>query len=194
MKIELLQCDRGHFYTTAQGRCPLCFAESAPVIVPEELDLPEQPIPIPETRPEIFQAPIFEPDDISVTTPAYEEPGLAALSVDPVVGWLVCTAGPDRGASWRLHSGTNFIGRKRDMDVCIPGDEMITGDKACAVSYDERSRTFFIEDGNGRNNIYLNGKILRTSEDLVIYDRISIGSTELMLIPFCTEQFNWSDI
>lgn len=198
MKVELLQCERGHFYTSAQGRCPLCFGGNEPALVPEELDLPveiPQTIPeMPEFSPNVYRQPSPEVEDVTSTTPWFENQNPVFERTDPVVGWLVCTKGPRKGNCWRLHTGTNFIGRGLDMDVCITGDQMISSSRACAVSYDERSRSFFLEGGDGRNNIYLNDRVLRRAEDLVIYDRISIGNTELILIPFCGEQFSWSEV
>ena len=32
--------------------------------------------------------------------------------LDPVVGWLVCIAGPDKGRDYRIHSERNFLGRE----------------------------------------------------------------------------------
>lgn len=201
MKVELLQCERGHFYTSLQGRCPICSGGDVAVTAPEDVHFPDSNKEMPKTSPEIPEfVPVFEPpvkndiEDISVTTPWFENSNPELSKADPVVGWLVCTAGPEKGQSWRLHTGTNFIGRSQDMDVRIINDQMISSRNACSVSYDERSRTFFIEGGDGRNNIYINSSILRSAQDLVIYDRISIGSTELMLIPFCGEQFSWSEV
>ena len=39
--------------------------------------------------------------------------------VNPVVGWLVCLEGPDRGHDYPLRAGTNAIGRSPSMEVCI---------------------------------------------------------------------------
>lgn len=112
---------------------------------------------------------------------------------DPIVGWLICVKGPNRGKDYRLHSGTNFIGRSKQMDVCIEGDATISSKNAASISYDDRSKSFFIQKGEVRNLIYLNGRPVRSDADLVIYDKIEIGSTALLFIPLCGEQFNWQD-
>lgn len=113
---------------------------------------------------------------------------------DPVVGWLVCVKGPDMGKDYRLHSGTNFIGRSERMDVCIKNDNAISRSAAASISYDDRSRTFFIQKGEVRNLIYLNGRALRADADLSIYDRIEIGNTMLVFVPLCGQQFNWQEV
>ena len=113
---------------------------------------------------------------------------------DPIVGWLICIKGPNRGKDYRLHSGTNFIGRSPKMDVCIENDMTISRENAASISYDDRTKTFFVQKGEVRNLIYLNGKAVRMDGDLKLYDRIEIGATELIFVPLCGEQFNWQDI
>ena len=49
-------------------------------------------------------------------------PGMVA-GFTPVVGWLVCTEGPDRGHDYRIRTGYNHIGRAEHMDICIRGDK-----------------------------------------------------------------------
>lgn len=141
------------------------------------------------TNPGMYQP---QMDDIGVTT-VQPLDGIST-GADPVVGWLVCVKGPDMGKDYRLHSGTNFIGRSERMDVCIKNDTAISRESAASVSYDDRSRTFFIQKGEVRNLIYLNGRALRSDADLAIYDRIEIGNTMLVFVPLCGQQFNWQEV
>lgn len=113
---------------------------------------------------------------------------------DPIVGWLVCVSGPNRGRDYRLHSGTNFIGSSKEMDICIENDNTISRRKAASVSYDDIGKVFFIQKGEGRNLIYLNGAAVRSDADLAIYDRIRIGSTELIFVPLCCDKFTWQEV
>ena len=112
---------------------------------------------------------------------------------DPIVGWLVCVKGPNRGRDYRLHSGTNYIGSSKEMDVCIENDATISRRRAASISYDDMGKVFFIQKGEGRNLIYLNGSAVRSDADLAIYDHIVIGSTELVFVPLCCDQFTWQD-
>ena len=132
----------------------------------------------------------WEIEDYGQTLPAMmcEKAGF-----DPVVGWLICVKGPNRGRDYRLHSGSNFIGRSKSMDVCIENDQTISNRNHASVSYDERSKTFYIAKGEVRNLIYLNGKPVRSDADLVSYDRIEIGNTELLFVALCSDRFNWQD-
>ncbi len=113
---------------------------------------------------------------------------------DPIVGWLVCVKGPNRGKDYRLHSGTNFIGRSKEMDVCIEHDQTISKRNAAMLTYDDRSKMFFIQKGEVRNLMYLNGKPALSVVDIHKFDRIEIGATELVFIPLCGEEFNWQDV
>lgn len=113
---------------------------------------------------------------------------------DPIVGWLVCVSGPNRGKDYRLHSGTNFIGSDKKMDVCIENDHTISRRNAASISYDDQEKVFFVQRGDGRNLIYLNGKAVRNDADLVIYDQIKIGETELVFVPLCCDKFTWQDM
>ncbi len=126
--------------------------------------------------------------------PTMPDPINGVTGFDPIVGWLVCVKGPNRGKDYRLHSGTNFIGRSPEMDVCIQNDDAISKRNAASISYDDRTRSFFIQKGEVRNLLYLNGKPVRSDADLVKYDRIEIGSTELLFVPLCGEGFSWQEI
>ena len=77
------------------------------------------------------------------------------------------------------------------MDVCIENDQTISKKNAASISYDDRSKTFFIQKGEVRNLLYLNGKPVRSDADIVAYDRLEIGSTELVFLPLCGENFDW---
>ena len=59
--------------------------------------------------------------------------------MDPVVGWLVCLAGPDRGKDFRLHAEKNFIGRAPNMDVCVAGDETVSRERHAMVIFDPKT-------------------------------------------------------
>lgn len=244
--MQIVQCEKGHFYDSALGHCPQCAEEAqnggasmgfdAGVTAPTSIgstapvsDMggygattpigPTQPTDdIPMTPPAGFGYPGSSGDPgrtVPVTQPGFttgdfggktsggwqvEDYGPTEVSgidgktgFDPIVGWLVCTSGPNRGKDYRLHSGTNFIGSSKKMDVCIDGDRTISHENAASISYDDREKIFFVQKGDSRNLIYLNGKAVRSDADLAIYDRLTIGSTELVFVPLCCETFTWQD-
>ena len=204
MRMEIKKCGKGHFYSSEYEQCPFCSGN-----VDKGTDAPEwemDPEVKPEKVPQKPAEPVIEkkptPEGPWVKSAVVEKygdtepdwfPGKDTMGCDPVVGWLVCIQGPNRGQAYRLHSGTNFIGRGKQSDVCIDGDMSISNKNHASVSYDERERVFYITKGEVRNPTYLNGKALRSDADLVIYDHIEIGNTELVFVPLCGDQFNWQD-
>ena len=114
------------------------------------------------------------------------------IGIDPVVGWLVCTEGADRGRDYRLHSEKNFIGRSEHMDVCIRGDETISRENHAIVSFNPRNNTFKLQPGDGRGLVYLNGENIDTPWQLKSYDGIELGRTKFMFVPFCSDHFTWN--
>ena len=110
---------------------------------------------------------------------------------DPVVGWMVCISGPNRGQDYRIHAGNNRVGRNPKNDIYIKGDLTVSGENNCTISYDNRSRRFFLAAGTGKNLIYVNGEIVFNSVELHAYDVVTVGNTELIVIPLCGEKFSW---
>ncbi len=112
---------------------------------------------------------------------------------DPVVGWLVCVKGQEKGADYRLRAKTNLIGRSREMDVQLKGDDTVSSDTHAKVDYDVLNNDFYLIPGNNRNTIYLNGRPVYAAQQLQAYDRLRFGDTELLFVPFCCERFRWDE-
>lgn len=115
------------------------------------------------------------------------------MGIDPVVGWLVCVNGKEKGRDYRIHSDNNFIGRSEKMDICVRGDETISREKHAVVSYDSSDRIYYFSPGEGRNIVRYNGKAIFQTVELNMYDRIVIGKTELVFMPLCGHDFDWSN-
>jgi hypothetical protein len=113
------------------------------------------------------------------------------IGIDPVVGWLVCIEGPDRGRDYRLHSEKNFIGRSEKMDICIRGDDSISRENHAIVSFNPRNASFKLQPGEGRGLVYLNSNDIDVPVILNPYDLMELGQTKLMFIPFCGVKFQW---
>ncbi len=115
------------------------------------------------------------------------------IGVEPVVGWLVCTEGEYKGESFKLKSGRNFIGRAANMDVVLSADHSISRFKHAAVIYEPRSRQFIVTAGESRELCYLNGEVVLSNMKMEAYDVLNLGSTSLMLVPFCGKRFSWEE-
>lgn len=135
---------------------------------------------------------LVRPSSLSREQGKEDSPGQAGVE-EPVVGWLVVTEGPGMGKSLCIGIGQNPIGRESDNRiVCNFGDKTISRHKHLSVSYDQRSRQFFVVPGDSSNMSYLNEQVILAPASLNAYDQIRLTeSTALCFIPFCGERFSW---
>lgn len=116
----------------------------------------------------------------------------------PVVGWLICVKGPDLGQDFRLRAGYNNISRSPDREVVL-SDGKISKSTVGWVLYTQECRDFDIgaekKDKGTTNVMFVNEKKLLPGDHHTLkhYDRIRLGDTELLFIPFCGEDFDWED-
>lgn len=111
----------------------------------------------------------------------------------PVVGWLVAVEGPCRGTDYRIHTGYNYIGREVG-DICIHGDNTISAEKDANVTYVPQTKRFYIAHELGKNVLLVNDlPVIGGSMELHNYDRITIGTTQLVFVGLCGEQFSWGE-
>lgn len=186
-------CPNGHYYDSDRyAQCPYCKAPDstlpssgggeigATMPLPKDyldnLDKPAAPAPA-------AAAPVMEktmrlmPED---------------MQIEPVVGWIVCIEGPDKGKDYRLHSGNNFVGRSGSADVTLSGKYVSSENHFC-ISYDKRHDRYFAAMGVGQEMVYLNEEPLAGANAVQIKhgDIIEVGKTKLMFIPLCGEKFHW---
>ncbi len=170
--MQMIQCPNGHFYDASiYPRCPYCDGSAAGTSVG---------VTVPVQRPAQSSAP-------GATVAVIKK----KLGIDPVVGWLVCLEGPQKGKDYRLHADNNYIGRDKSMDVCLEGDETISRERHALLTYDFETKTFYLTPKDGRSNPRLNGKPVLSSVELSAYDRIQLGQTQLLFVPLCSDQFEW---
>jgi len=115
------------------------------------------------------------------------------FKVKPVVGWLVVVEGEEKGQSKNLYAGMNFIGRDKDMDVSLSGDKSISRKKHAVLTFEPKNRIFIAMPGESHELYYVNGNVILSQTKLEAYDRIQIGKTELIFVPFCGDKFGWDD-
>lgn len=128
-------------------------------------------------------------DNYSDQTMAYN-PG-KVVGFTPVVGWLVCVEGPDRGNDYRIRTGYNHIGRAEHMDVCIRGDKQVSREKHALIAYDDEEKVFFFGHSEGRNIVRINDRMVMVPSRLAPYDTVTVGSSKLIFVPLCGEHFDW---
>lgn len=110
---------------------------------------------------------------------------------EPVVGWLVCIDGPQKGKDYRIYGRINSIGRDERMDICLRGDAAISRENHAKLAYDRKYNAFHIIPSEGANTIYLNGEPVYVPMKLKTDDIIEIGDFKLCFVPFCNENFAW---
>ena len=113
------------------------------------------------------------------------------MGIDPVVGWLVCKTGVEKGKDYRIHAENNYIGRSESMDICIHGDETITRENHAIVTYDNIKGEFFFTPGMGRSIIRINGNVVLAPTKLNAFDEIEMGITKFVFVPLCGPDFTW---
>ncbi len=114
--------------------------------------------------------------------------------VVPVVGWLVVTAGPGRGASVQLTAGMNAVGRGPDNAAQVDfGDDTISQDAHAFVTYDSETRLFHLSHGGKTNIVRRNDAPVLTAETLDHGDVIRIGDTSLRFVALCGPDFDWAN-
>lgn len=110
----------------------------------------------------------------------------------PVVGWLAVIAGPGRGEVLPLNYGVNDIGRGAKARVRLDfGDAMIATDNQAAIIYTARSRRFYLQSVAGE--AWLNGRLVRVTEELAGGEVLQLGQTRLRFVPLCGPDFDWHD-
>ena len=114
----------------------------------------------------------------------------AGKNSNPIAGWLVCQEGENKGRSYEIHVGKNFVGRSMTNDIHI-NDKMVSREQHFTVVYEPLNIEFYVMQGNGIT--YYNGEILCDAESLKEGDIIRAGSSEYIFVPFCREGRNWNE-
>ncbi len=174
---NLTRCANGHFYDADKNRaCPYCEKSvgSAKTIRLEN----------PDTN---TGSDNRKGEDTGKTIGFYSE-----MAIKPVVGWLVSIEGSTIGKDFRLCSGKNYIGRGKDMDVVLEGDNKVSRNKHAIVLFDPKSQKTMCQTGESRELFYLNDNVVTGTIELRQGDVITIGDTKLMFVPFCGGLHTWN--
>ncbi len=189
--MAMQRCERGHAFDSKKyTSCPYCGISNfdpgptrAHTQTVEKASYGEEAL----TRPRVAGEKGGQRDeDLRTVGLMVKEKG-----IDPVVGWLVCIEGAEKGRDYRIRSGRNVVGRARHMDICIAGDDAISRENHAALAYDPKKNAFTLLPGEGRELVYLNQEALYQPASLKQHDIIEMGQTKLMFIPFCGDTFQW---
>lgn len=119
-----------------------------------------------------------------------------AFTQDPVVGWLVIIGGPGLGSYRPIFEGNNAIGRAASQRIPLDfGDTSISGEEQAYIRYDSVDRSFlFVPNLSKTNVVAVNNKRPTSAVILELMDVISVGRTQLAFVPFCSAEFDWSEL
>lgn len=161
--MAIIRCSHGHHYENKKFKeCPYCLS--------------------------VERAEISNEGDSTIGSSI----GLFESTIDrkPVAGWLVCTAGPEKGRDYRITAGKNSVGRSWKMDISIAKDpEAMHADHAC-VTYDTQENSFWIIPKEEAETL-LNGKRISEAALLKENDRIRFGGSEFVFVSYCNADRGW---
>ncbi len=117
-----------------------------------------------------------------------------AFEQDPVVGWLVVVGGPGIGQYRPIFEGNNTLGRATSNRIAIDfGDDAISSEEQAYIRYDSAERSFlFVPNLSKTNVVSVNEKRPTGAVELAQMDVITMGRTQLVFVPFCGAEFDWS--
>ena len=172
--MGIIKCENGHFYDNVKyDKCPHCSMANTKGASVEEEEKTIAKIAGDRKRGSLAA---FVAGGEERTVSIFSSKGTFL----PVVGWLVCIEGPERGRDYRLTSGRNFLGRD---------DPKISREKHCSIIFDPKNLKFTLAPGAGLS--YVNDKEAVNPVALKAYDKISMGETVLQLVPYCKEGVEW---
>lgn len=118
------------------------------------------------------------------------------FSCDPVVGWLVVVGGPGIGAFRPIYEGNNSVGRSLTQRIPIDfGDDAISSEEQAFIRYDSSDRSFLFVPNLAKTNVVsVNSSRPTGAVELAAMDVIVMGRTQLVFVPFCGSDFDWSEI
>ena len=78
--------------------------------------------------------------------------------------------------------------------ICISGDESIARERHAVVTFEPRRGSFHLVPGDARELVYLNDEPVLGPQELHPHDKIMMGNTKLLFVPFCGEKFQWKKL
>lgn len=120
----------------------------------------------------------------------------SSFAQDPVVGWLVIVGGPGLGAFRPIFEGNNTIGRSRGQRIPLDfGDDAISSEEQAYIRYDSADRSYLFVPNLAKTNVVsVNDKRPTGAVELAHMDVITMGRTQLVFVPFCGGDFDWSEL
>lgn len=206
INMALQECGNGHIYDTDQySSCPYCSGVGNRINFINDETSAVAPVPpanevgrtvAPQSYIERQTPPVIQ------RQPQPVDPGVVGktvgvlqqrIDIEPVVGWLVCIEGADKGHDYRIYGKNNTIGRSDRNDIIIKGDRTISRDNHAKLAYDAKHNAFHLIPADSTNTIYLNDEPVYIPTKLSARDIIEFGECKFMFVPFCDDSFRWDN-
>ncbi|WP_068267519.1 hypothetical protein [Caviibacter abscessus] len=110
------------------------------------------------------------------------------VKIEPVVGWLVCIDGVEKGKDFRIIDQRNFIAINNEIGINILTEST---EYSFTITYNAKQRIFVISPGNTNEIIYLNKNAIYETTLIENYNLIELNTIKLIFIGYCGENFNW---
>ena len=125
-----------------------------------------------------------------------QKPGRDDYYQEPVVAWLVVIGGPGLGAFRPVYEGNNALGRAQTQRISIDfGDDAISAEEQAYIRYDSTDRSFLFVPNLAKTNVVsLNESKPTSAVPLSPMDVVTVGQTQLVFVPFCGPDFDWSEL
>jgi hypothetical protein len=180
--MAMKRCPSGHYFdSTKTPACPLCEPASA---APDARTSPSQSS---GAAAKIQEDAPAQPVQMQHTVGFM----MRREGIDPTVGWLVCIEGPERGKDYRIRSERNFIGRSPTMDISV-NDESISRENHACIIFNPLKGIFKFQPGESRGMVYHNDEDVLSAVELKAGDKITIGSSRFIFVPFAGVYFTWT--
>ena len=205
--MALTTCPVGHYYDTEKVKeCPVC--KKLASIPSDGFDLQSQVTVsgyklgeatggitelLSPLDANVSSFDVFEVDneydamsDLNSTIGFFELSGIGSFTA----GWLVGIKGPDKGKSFTIEIGRNICGTNSANDIVFSDTEILPN-MHFSVVYEPKQNEFYLTPDKGavfHNNEFINKPVVLKSDD-----RIIVGSTELIFVPFCNKDRSWNE-
>jgi len=109
-----------------------------------------------------------------------------------VCGWLVCIEGVNKGRSYPIHTGKNYIGSRDDMDIQILGDDKVDPCHHAGLAFDDKTNITTLLPSESVGLAYLEGAAVYAPAQLEPYAQIEVGESVFKFVPFCGDGHKWN--
>lgn len=109
-----------------------------------------------------------------------------------LTGWLVYVNGNRRGTAITLGKEDTLLGLDANREVIVLEEKELSQAYA-VISYESINREFHIKPGKKRCLFYAGDNAVYNRNCMKAREMVEMGESKLIFIPFCSEDFDWSD-